>query len=387
MKIPFAKVDCSGNEATYVKEVLDSGWLTTASKAKNLEEKFCEFLGCEYALAVNSCTSGLHLALEALGIKEGDKVFVPSLTFTASAEVIRYLGADPIVLDVDYETGSLTVDILRAAVERHPETKCLIAVHYGGLALPMTGSNGILNFCRDNDISIVEDAAHALPAKWGEQLVGTFGDITVFSFYANKTMTTGEGGLVATDNSALADRIRLMRLHGIDRDVWARFTGESTSWEYDVVAPGYKYNMPDLNAAVGLAQFERLEQMHRRRISLARHYLDSLSDVDQIDLPAFPKNLPDHSFHLFAIRLNEMAEISRNNLINVLAEAGIGTSVHYKPIHQLKYYREKYELSDGDFPIAQRVWNNTLSLPIYNLMSDLDVEYVCRTLKSALGTR
>ena len=384
MKIPFARVDCSGNEAKYVEEVLQSGWLTTASKAKKLEEKFCELLGCEHAMAVNSCTSGLHLALEALGIKEGDKVFVPSMTFTASAEVIRYLGADPVVLDVDYDTGSLTAEILKTAIEKHPDTKCLIAVHFGGLALPMTGANGILELCRAYDISIVEDAAHALPSKWDERLVGTFGDITVFSFYANKTMTTGEGGLVATNNSVLADRIRLMRLHGIDRDVWSRFTSDTAGWEYDVVAPGYKYNMPDLNAAVGLAQFERLESMHESRVALAKRYFDALQNVGLIDFPSFPENIYNHSCHLFAIRLSEQAGISRDKLIEILAEAGIGTSVHYKPIHQLKYYREKYDLDASDFPNAEKIWNSTLSLPIYNLMVDHDIDFVCEKLLEIL---
>lgn len=377
MKIPFAKVDCSGNEARYVQEVLESGWLTTASKTRELESKFTEYLGCKHALAVNSCTSGLHLALESLGVGPGDGVFVPSLTFTASAEVIRYLGADPVVLDVSSETSGLTAEILSKAIEEHPNVKTLIAVHFGGMSLPMTGDSGIVSLCQKAGVRIVEDAAHALPTLHNGKLVGSFGDITVFSFYANKTMTTGEGGMVTTENDELAKRIKIMRLHGIDRDVWDRFTSESESWEYDVVAPGYKYNMPDLNAAVGLAQFERLGAMHNARLECATRYFERLSHIKDLKLPARPENMQDHSWHLFPIRLSEGKSVHRNVFIDRLNKAGIGTSVHYKPIHRLAYYKNRYRLEKEDFPNSEAIWQSTVSLPIYNLMTAVDVNEVC----------
>lgn len=284
------------------------------------------------------------------------------------------------MVDVDPGTSSLSPEILEEAIRKHPDVKCLMAVHFGGLALPMEGANGILELCKQNGIMVVEDAAHALPSKQNERLVGSLGDITVFSFYANKTMTSGEGGLVCTNNAEFASRIRLMRLHGIDRDVWNRFTSTSYSWEYDVVAPGYKYNMADINAAVGLAQFERLEDMHNRRVEIAKKYLDLLEDSESFELPFFPENINDHSCHLFTARLTEKVGISRNDTIDELAKLGVGTSVHYKPIHRLEYYRNRYSLDVGDFPNAEKIWTSTISLPIYNLMSDEDVEYVATSL-------
>ena len=384
LKIPFARVDCSGNEAKYTSEVLSSGWLTTASKAKLLEENVRDFIGCKHAMAVNSCTSGLHLALDALGVKQGDKVFVPSFTFTSSAEVIRYMGADPVVLDVDYETAGLSPKILEAAIAKHPDVKVLIGVHFGGLAMNMSGIDGILAICKSADIKIVEDAAHAFPALHNGQYVGTFGDVTCFSFYANKTMTTGEGGMVTTNNDEIAARIKLMRLHGIDRDVWDRFTSKKVTWEYDVIAPGFKYNMPDLNAAVGLAQFERLEQMHEARVSCATRYFSQLSDVVGIELPYVPEVISDHSWHLFPIRVLPESGTDRNSLIRTLNERGIGTSVHYKPIHQLKYYRERYDLSPENFPSSESIWVSTLSLPIYNLLTEAQLDYVCDSIREAI---
>ena len=381
-RIPFARVDCSGNELEYVRAVLESGWLTTAARAKELERRVAERVGARHALAVNSCTSGLHLALDALGVSRGDRVFVPSMTFTASAEVIRYLGAEPVVLDVDPFTSSLSVEIVERAIAAHPQVKTLIGVHFGGRAMPMVGppGKGLVALCRHAGVRIVEDAAHALPTRLGGRPVGTFGDVTVFSFYANKTMTTGEGGMVTTQSDQYAERIRLMRLHGINRDVWDRFTSRAASWEYDVVAPGYKYNMADLNAAVGLAQLERLDAMHRERVRCARRYLERLAGLEQLVLPTPPPRFEDHSWHLFPVRVRPEAALSRNEVIDRLAAAGIGTSVHYKPIHRLAYYRDRYSLDASDFPGAERLWQETISLPIYNLLTDAEIDTVCGAL-------
>jgi dTDP-4-amino-4,6-dideoxygalactose transaminase len=244
--VPFCKVVCDGREEQYAIDVLRSGWLTTAGKTLEFEQRFGQAVGAKFACAVNSCTAALHLALEALGVRPGERVFVPTMTFTATAEVVRYLGADPLLLDVEYGTSLLTPAILEDAIRRHPDVKVLMLVHFGGQAAEMTRSNGtgLLDLCRRYGLRVVEDAAHAFPSQWDGRMVGTFGDVTCFSFYANKTITTGEGGMLATDDEELYRRVKTMRLHGIDRDVWNRFTSAKPSWEYDVVAPASSTTYP-----------------------------------------------------------------------------------------------------------------------------------------------
>jgi dTDP-4-amino-4,6-dideoxygalactose transaminase len=383
MKIPFARVCCDGNELKYVREVIESGWLTTAAKAQEFERCFAQEVRARFAIAVNSCTSALHLALEAVGVKAGDRVFVPTMTFTASAEVVRYMGADPILLDVEYGTCLLTPEILCQAITRHPEVKTLIVVHYGGQAarmLPVGGKPGILDICKENGIKVIEDAAHAFPARLGDRMVGSLGDVTCFSFYANKTITSGEGGMVTTDNDGLARRMKVMRLHGIDRDIWNRFTSDEFSWEYDVVAPGFKYNMPDVNAAIGLAQLERAAGMRKERERCARFYLHALRDIQYIDLPIVRVPITDHAWHLFPIVVKPESPFGRNQLIEKLAEKGIGTSVHYKPLHRMTYYRETYQFDPADYPNAERVWHGCLTLPVYPSLTDEELSYISDSL-------
>lgn len=383
LKIPYAKVSCDGNELLYVKEVLESGWLTTAGKAQRFEELFAEKTGAQFACAVNSCTAALHLGLDALGVAPGDKVFVPAMTFTASAEVIRYMGADPICLDVEYGSSLLTPAILKEAIARHPEVKVLIVVHFGGQAAEMlnAGHEGVLALCRQNGIRVLEDAAHAFPASLNGQMVGSIGDVTCFSFYANKTITTGEGGMLTTNDEEIYQRVKLMRLHGINRDVWDRFTSDKPSWEYDVVAPGYKYNMPDINAAIGLAQLERADELRGARQEVAEYYLSALKSCSWVDLPKLHVAAEEHAWHLFPVILNEGSSVSRNVFIEELARAGIGTSVHYKPIHRLKYYRDTYDLRPGDYPNAERIWQGTVSLPIYPGLSSDELAYVVESIR------
>lgn len=378
MKVPFARVDCSGNELEYLRQVLESGWLTTASKADELENRFAAHLGVKYALAVNSCTSALHLALEALGIKSGDKVLLPTMTFTATAEVIRYLDAIPVLMDVDPNTSLVTEAIAEKALSEHPDASAMIIVHYGGQAAPMgNGSDhGILALCRKLGIKVIEDAAHAFPTQHHGQYVGNFGDITCFSFYANKTMTTGEGGMVITNNDDLAARMRIMRLHGIDRDVWRRYTATEGSWEYDVVAPGFKYNMPDLNAAVGLAQLERAEQGRARRMLLAQTYLAAFKDHELIDMLDCECLAEEHSWHLFPVLLRGNLIPRRNEFIECLISRGVGVSVHYKPLHRLSYYRDKFGFREEHYPGAEALWKATISLPIYGSLTADEQEYV-----------
>ncbi len=387
MKIPFSKPPMAGNEFKYLKEVLKSGWLTTSSKALRFEQEFADFIGVKYACAVNSCTAALHLAVDAIGIKKGDRVLVPTYTFTATAEVLRYVGADPVLTDVDYGTGLISPSILESALKKKLNVKALMAVHYGGQAMEMSTAdrNGIMDLCNRNQIKVIEDAAHAFPAKYGNLYVGSFGDIACFSFYANKTITTGEGGMLVTNDESIYNRVKIMRLHGIDRDIWDRFTSRRSTWEYDVIAPGYKYNMPDINAAIGLAQLEKANFFRQQRQRCALCYLNELSDIPVIDLPTCIGPIEDHAWHLFPIVIRNESLVQRDDFIRLLAEKGIGTSVHYKPLHRMSYYRETYRFDPEDFPNAERLWAGTVSLPIYPDLSEKELRYICRTIKEVLG--
>lgn len=386
-RIPYSRVCCDGNESAYIKEVLESGWLTSAGKVRAFEVAFAAAVGARFACAVNSCTAALHLALEALGVGHGDRVFVPTMTFTATAEVVRYLNADPVFLDVEYGTGLITPEILLDAARHHPDVKVLALVHFGGQTASMLSGTGggILEICRSRGIRLLEDAAHAFPARCGDHMVGSLGDVTCFSYYANKTITTGKGGMLTTNDEAIAARAKLMRLHGIDRDVWSRFTTSTPSWEYDVVAPGYKYNMPDVNAAIGLAQLERARALRDRRQQLASRYLERLAGFPEIDLPIVRVPLEDHAWHMFVVVVKPGAKHGRDRLIELLAERGIGTSVPYKPLHHMSYDRDRYGLDPADYPEAERIWRGCLALPLYPSMDMEDVDYVCATLRSLLA--
>ena len=341
-----------------------------------------------FAIAVNSCTSALHLGLEAMGIRPGDKVLVPTMTFTASAEVIRYLGADPVFLDVEYGSSLLTPEIVAEGIDRNPDAKALIVVHFAGQPAPMFRRGdrpGILEVCRERGLKVLEDAAHAFPTRCGDRMVGSLGDATCFSFYANKTITTGEGGMLTTDDDVIAARAKVMRLHGIDRDVWTRFTSLRSTWEYDVVAPGYKYNMPDINAAIGLAQLERAHILRDQRRHCAVRYLERLADLQALDLPRICVPLEDHAWHLFVVIIKPQARVERGRLIALLSELGIGISVPYKPLHRMSYYRDRYGLKAEDYPQAERIWRGCLALPLYPTLFDEEIDYVCDCLHEILG--
>jgi dTDP-4-amino-4,6-dideoxygalactose transaminase len=386
-RVPYTRIDCGGNELAYVKEVLESGWLTTASKAQAFENAFSEAVEAPFAVAVNSCTSALHLGLEALGVGPGDRVALPTMTFTATAEVVRYLNADPVFLDVTYGSSLIEPETVAAALDRDPGIKAVIVVHFAGQPARMDaegGRPGLLEVCRSRGVKLLEDAAHAFPTRCGDRMVGALGDATCFSFYANKTITTGEGGMLTTADPAIAARARIMRLHGIDRDVWDRFTAAKPAWEYDVVAPGFKYNLPDVNAAIGLAQLERADAMRARRQEVAARYFERLGGLAAVDLPAVRVPFEDHAWHLFVVVVRPEAPVGRDRLIERLAERGIGTSVTYKPLHRMSYYRDRYQLDPGAFPEAERVWQGCLALPIYPGLTDDDVDYVCDTLGELL---
>ena len=380
--LPFALPEIGEEEIAEVVDTLRSGWITTGPKARRFEQAFTEFLGdaALQSIAVNSATAGLHLALEALGIGPGDEVITTTHTFTATAEVVRYLGADVKLVDVDPATLNIAPAAVEAAIT--PRTKALLPVHYAGLAADMPA---LLDIAKRHGLKVVEDAAHALPTTCGGQLVGTLGsDATVFSFYANKTMTTGEGGMLVTRDPELARRARVMRLHGMSRDAFDRFTATVPSWYYEIVAPGFKYNLTDIAAALGLHQLARARGFQQRRAEIAAIYDACLADLPVI-LPPQPRAGDAHAWHLYVLRLTEGAPLQRDAFVNALFEAGIGCSVHYIPLHQHPYWRERYGLKAEDFPHSQHAYERMVSLPIYTRMTDEDVQRVVAAVRGALG--
>lgn len=379
--LPFALPEIGDEEIAAVTEALKSGWVTTGPRTKLFEQAFSEYLGGGVeSIAVNSATAGLHLALEALGIGPGDEVITTTLTFTATAEVVRYLGADPVFVDTDPITLNIDVGCIRAAITSR--TKAIMPVHYGGLACDMAA---ILALANEFGLKVVEDAAHALPTTCNGRLIGSLeSDATVFSFYANKTMTTGEGGMVVTRNAGIAKRMRVMRLHGMNRDAFDRFTSSTPAWYYEVIAPGYKYNLTDLASALGLQQLAKLPRFLARRQILAARYLKELSNLPLI-LPADAPAGDIHAWHLFVIRLAAGVRFKRDEIIQSLSNLGIGTSVHYVPLHRHPYWRDRYGLTPQMFPQADLAYTTMLSIPLYTAMSDGDQDRVISAIQKTLA--
>lgn len=380
--LPFALPEIGDEEIAEVVDTLRSGWVTTGPKARRFEQEFVAFLGDDslQAIAVNSATAGLHLALEALGIGPGDEVITTTHTFTATAEVVRYLGADVKLVDIDPAT--LNIDPAAIEVAITPRTKAIMPVHYAGLAVDM---EAIFAIADKHGLKVVEDAAHALPTTYKQQLVGLLrSDAVVFSFYANKTMTTGEGGMLVTRDAQLAARAKVMRLHGINRDAFDRFTAKVPSWYYEIVAPGFKYNLTDIAAAMGLHQLKRLKGFQERREQIAARYDEALADLPLI-LPPRPAHAGDvHSWHLYVVRLADGATINRDQLIDSLFADGIGVSVHYIPLHLHPYWKDRYDLKPEQFPHSQKAYERMVTLPLYTRMTDADVERVIAAVRKAL---
>jgi dTDP-4-amino-4,6-dideoxygalactose transaminase len=388
--IPFALPDIGEAEITAVTDAMRSGWLTTGPNARAFEQEFASFIGSTVeAVAVNSATAGLHLALEAIGVGEGDEVITTTHTFTASAEVARYLGAEPVLVDIDPDTFCISPESIERAIT--PRTKAIIPVHYGGLSSNMAA---ILDIARRHDLRVIEDAAHALPCTWQGELIGSLAsDITVYSFYATKTLATGEGGMLVTRDAALAKRCRVMRLHGIDRDAFDRFTSKKPTWYYEIVAPGFKYNLPDTAAAMGRVQLTRVRAMRERRAEISARYDHAFARLP-VTLPPNPKRLVSHGYsisdihawHLYVLRLTPYAPLMRDDFILRTAEAGIGCSVHYVPLHLQPYWRDRYGLKPDMFPHSQATYECMVSLPIYSRMTDEEVERVIKTVGGLLRT-
>ena len=377
--LPFHRPSIGQEELLAVKEVLESRWLTTGPVTQRFERAFAAFVDCKYAVAVSSCTAALHLALDAIGITAGDEVLVPSYTFAATAGAVIYRGARPVLCDS--LPGGFNIDPVDAASRITSKTRAIIAVHIAGEPCNL---QALRKLAERHSIHLIEDAAHALPASYGGRRVGSISELTAFSFYATKTITTGEGGMLTTNNEAHAKRASIMRLHGIGGDAWKRYSNQG-SWYYEIMDAGLKANMPDVLAALGLAQLKKAEAFHMRRREIADLYLRRLSDVDELEMPPSGDGDGIHSWHLFILRLRpEMLAIGRNDLINHLKQAGIGTSVHFIPLHLHPYYRDRYGYRSGDFPYAEDAYTRCISLPIYPDMSETDVERVVASVKQLL---
>ena len=365
--LPFHLPDLGEEEIASVGETLRSGWLTTGPRTAAFESAFAQYVGSRYAVAVNSCTAALQVALAAVGIGTGDEVIVPTMTFAATAEVVIHLGARPVLVDCRRRDLTVDCDAVRAALT--PRTKAVIPVHYGGHPCTM---DEIVEIAREHGLSVIEDAAHALPARYRGRTIGTIGDLTCFSFYATKTITSGEGGMITTDRADLIDSLRTLSLHGISKQAWRRYMKDG-DWYYEILAAGYKFNMPDLAAAIGLPQLAKCDRFHRTRTRYARMYTEAFAAMPEITVPCASEEV-EHAWHLYPIRLNlERLRIDRVGFIAALRQYNVGASVHFIPLHLHPYYRDGYGYRPGDFPAATQEYARLVSLPIYSRMSEDDV--------------
>jgi len=380
--IPFALPDIGEEEISEVVSTLRSGWVTTGPKTKEFEQKFAEYInaGVE-AIAVNSATAGLHLALEACGVSEGDEVIIPTLTFTATGEIVRYLGADPVFIDCDPDT--LCIDIKQIERKITSRTKAIIPVHMAGLACDM---EAILAIAHKHNLKVIEDAAHTCPSKINNVYIGQHAsDAIVYSFYATKTITTGEGGMIVTRNPEIAKRCKVMRLHGINRDAFDRYTSKKPAWYYEVIAPGYKYNLTDIASSLGICQLAKADKFQQRRQQMAERYFRELSGLPLIMPPQVKDSQTDlHSWHLFCCQLNT-DKITRDDFIQQMSDNGVGTSVHFIPLHLQPYWKERYGLVPEQFPNASKYYKNAVSLPLYTKMTDDDQTYVISVVQKILS--
>jgi dTDP-4-amino-4,6-dideoxygalactose transaminase len=376
--LPFSLPWIEEEECAEVIKTLSSGWITTGPRAQRFEESFKEYIGVRNAVAVNSCTAGLHLSLAALDIQAGDEVITSPFTFCATAHAIVHLDATPIFADIEIDTRN--IDPARVREKLSARTKAILLVHYGGHPCEM---DDVRDLAREHNLKVIEDAAHAVAAEYRDRKVGSLGDIASFSFYATKNMTTGEGGMVTTDDDQLAEKVRLLSLHGISRDAWRRYE-RGGSWYYEVLYPGFKYNMSDIQAALGLQQLAKLGRFQRIRENLVEKYNEALADVPEIEIPSAREHVR-HAWHLYTVLIRlEKLTIDRAQFIEQLHGENIGTSVHFIPLHLQPYYRETFGLKQGDFPKAEYVYDRIISLPLYPKMTEEDVADVVNAVKNVV---
>jgi perosamine synthetase len=368
--IPFHHADVGEEEAQAAAEVIRSGWLTMGPKTIEFEKQFAAYVGAKHAVGVSSCTAALHLALDAIGLKQGDEVLVPTTTFTSTAEVVCYFKAKPVLVDVDAKT--LCMDPVDAERRITEKTRAVIPVHYAGQPCDM---DAIHAMAKRHGLRVIEDAAHALPASYHGIRVGAISELTAFSFYATKTLTTGEGGMVVTDNDDLAKRMRMMRLHGIGRDAWKRYSAAG-SWFYEVLDTGFKYNLTDIQSAIGIVQLGKCDQMREARAKVAHRYSEAFAAERRLEVPTIMEGC-ETAWHIYPLRLNlEELSITRSEMIEKLKERGVGTSVHFIPLHMHPYYKNTYGYREEDFPVASKQYQRYLSLPIFPGMTESQIDYV-----------
>jgi dTDP-4-amino-4,6-dideoxygalactose transaminase len=379
MEIPFHKPYITEDEISMVLNTLRSGWITMGPTTVEFEKKFKEYIGSRNAISMNSCTACLHLALKAIGLKEGDEVIVPAITFTATAEVITYFNARPVFVDVDRETCNIDVSKIEEKITKR--TRAIIPVHYAGQSCDM---DEILDIAKKYNLFVIEDAAHAIPSWYKKRKIGTIGDMTCFSFYATKPLTTGEGGMVTTENGEWANKMKILRLHGISNDAWRRYTNEG-SWYYEVVEAGYKYNITDIQAALGLAQLKKVDWMWERRKEISEKYTEAFKSLHEVITP-YIKDDRDSAWHLYVLRLNlEMLKIGRNQFIEELKSRGILTSVHFIPLYRHPYYKNTLSSDTKEFSASEWIYERIISLPIYPGMTSDNVQHVIEAVQDVIS--
>ncbi len=373
--IPFSRPSLNEEALQEVMDCLKSGWITTGPRVQQFEKDLADFVGAPYGLALTSATAGLYLALQALGIGEGDEVITTPLTFAATVNVIALVGARPVLVDIDLATYNIDITQIEKAIT--PRTKALMPVHFAGLPVDMEAINDL---AQRKGLRVIEDAAHAMGTSFRGQPIGSFGDLQVFSFHATKNMTTGEGGALVTRDPDLAKRLGVLRFHGIDRPAWDRFSKKGSP-HYDVLEPAIKFNMMDIQAALGLHQLKQLPQLNQRRKILADRYRDAFEKRPYFDLPPQADPRDTHSWHLFSPLVKEpQMGMPRDSLLEALKELNIGTSLHYRPVHLFSCYQKRYGFRPGDFPKAEEVGQRVISLPLFPDLSFHDQDRVIRAL-------
>ncbi len=376
--VPFHRPYITEDEINEVTDAVRSGWWTAGPKTLQFEHEFNSFIGTKNSVAVSSWTAAAHLALEAIGLKEGDEVIIPAITFTATAEIICYFKAKPVIVDVQRDTYNIDPVQIEKAVTK--KTRAIIPVHYGGQPCDM---DEIIDIAQKNNLYIIEDAAHALPSYYKGKIVGQLSDVTCFSFYATKTLATGEGGMICTDNEEVAKRCSIMRLHGINSDAWKRYSKEG-SWYYEVVAPGFKYNFTDIQAGLGLAQLKKVNELQTKRKEIFDIYNNGFKDNDLLRLYRIKEDR-ESSYHLYPVELNlNMLTINRSRFIDELKEKGIGVSVHFIPLYRHPYYRETFNLKTEDFPVSESIYPGIITLPIWPGMKISQIEQVIDNVNSLM---
>jgi dTDP-4-amino-4,6-dideoxygalactose transaminase len=377
--VPFHQAAVGEEEVAAVADVIRSGWLTMGPKTMEFEEQFASYIGSRHAIAVCSGTAALHLSLEAIGLQAGDEVLVPTTTFTATGEVVKYFGARPVLVDIERRT--MNIDVSDAAAKMTSRTRAIMPVHLGGLPCDM---NEIHSLARRHKVHVIEDAAHALPSEYRGSRIGCISELTAFSFYATKTLTTGEGGMITTDNDEYAKRLRLMRLHGIAGDAWKRY-GKNGTWYYEVVEAGYKYNLTDLQSALGLVQLKKCDGSNDARRQIAQKYSEAFRKLPELEVPSC-KDDRKSSWHLYVLRLNlDHLCVDRNAFVEQLRQHGIGCSVHFIPLNLHPFYQRAYGYGVGDCPVAEAEFQRCFSLPIYPGMKDSIVEQVIDTVTETVA--